>query len=177
MSVNQLFVMLFMVIIFPMIILCINIDTFIIAMSALMIFTAVGNLYYLMTSSTEAHEQDELESEEMEQEFWEAGDVLGINVHKLGYGFAIAVDILVIAYFMYSLFFTKLFIIKAVAIILIADWVYDIIYVVDILLNPPNNSSDDMRYTWKDRLYELYVWIHNIAVIFFVLVIFTIKYL
>jgi hypothetical protein len=180
MSVKNLFMMIFMVIVFPIIILCYDANAFFLIMSGILIFLSIGGLNNLVAPAAEAYDEDEMEPEEVEEAFSEIGEVLGINTRRLGYGFIIAMDLMIITYFVYSFFIVNILFLKAIAIILIADWMYDIIGVIDNMINANDNvnfdAGEDDEFTWKDRLYELYLWVHNIGTIGFIVITFFFKY-
>lgn len=174
MSVKNLFMMICMVIVFPIIIICYNADAFFIIMSIILIFAAIGNLRSL--TSVDDMEQEEVEYDEVDEELTDLGEVLGINTRRLGYGFIVAMDLMVITYFIYALLTIHPFVFRAIAVVLIADWVYDIITIIDNMINPGIQETGEDRGTWKDRLYELYLWLHNIATIGFIIIVFGQKY-
>lgn len=180
MSVKSLFMMIFMVIVFPIVIVFHNADAFFIIMSLILLFMSIGSLNTLMIPQADAYNEEELESEEVEDVLAEIGETIGINTRKLGYGFIIALDLMIIIYFLYSFLILDVLLLKAIAIVLIADWIYDIVGVIDNMLNNSdysNKEQQDNTCTWKDRLYELYLWGHNITTIGFIIVTFFLKFI
>jgi hypothetical protein len=144
------------------------------------VFLSLGSLHTLVVSSNvDEEDEEELENEEVEESFLEIGDTLGINARKLNYGFIISMDLMIIVYFVFTFFILNVLFLKALAIILIANWVYDIIGVIDNMINTGDTGTVDEEdeFTWKDRLYELYLWLHNIATIGFIAVTFFVIYL
>ncbi|MGE4283281.1 MAG: hypothetical protein AB7G87_06115 [Clostridia bacterium] len=183
MSVKNLFMMIFMVVFFPAMIIFCNIDAFFLIMSVIIILLSLGSIRTLIISSQAEIDEEELEDEDEdedgEESFAEVGEALGIDARRLNYGFIIAMNLVIIIYFLYTFFITDILLLKAVAIILIADWIYDLIGVIDNMLNIGKDDidGDDDEFTWKDRLYELYLWMHDIVTIIFIAGTFFFKYI
>lgn len=174
-SARNFFMMVFMVVVFPLTIIFYNTDAFFLMVSLVLVFISVGSLNGLMAQDEGKYEREELETEEDEEAASEIGETLGLNVHKLGYGLVIAVDLIIVLYYLYTFLMIDWTFLKAVAVVLIADWLYDIIKVIDGMINVHNSEEDD-SITWKDRLYELYLWTHNIVNIGFVITVVLLKF-
>ena len=177
MSVKHLFMMIFMIIVFPAMIICYDAEAFFVIMSLILVFISIGNLNRLTAPAQEQQEDiEEIEMEDADQEFSDIGEILGVNIRRLGYGFMIAMNLMVILYFIYALVYVDVFIIRAIAVILIADWMYDIITIIDNMLNGKARKKNQNENRWKNRLQDLYLWFHNISTIGFIISIFVLKY-
>ncbi len=169
MSAKSLVMMFFMVIIFPIIIICYNTGAFFVITSLILMIGAIANLKKLLEQQDLPKEVLEFE-EDLDEELGDIGELLGINARKVSYGFMICMDIIVITYFVYALMLTQSFLIQAIAIILIADWAYDIITIIDSMIN--EETKDEGEMTWKDILYDGYLWAHNLVTMVFIVIVF-----
>lgn len=168
-----MFIMTLMVIAFPLAILFYDTDAFFLLVSFVLLYLSVVNIKVLVAQDERL---DEEASEEYENEFAEINQTLGINIYKLGYGFIIAVDLIFITYFIYSFLMLDILFLKSIAIILMADWLYDIIRVIDHMING-YAIEENKDYDWKAGLNEFYLWMHNIMNIGFIIVTFMLMYI
>ena len=169
MSAKSLVMMFCMVIIFPIVIICYNTGAFFVIMSFVLAIVAIVNLKKLLEQENVSPEASNYE-EDLDDELNDISELLGMNVRKVSYGFMICMDVMVIIYFIYALMLAQSFLIQTIAIILIADWTYDIITIIDNIINGEKPEDEEM--TWKDRVYEFYLWLHNLATIVFIVIVF-----
>ncbi len=180
MSVKNLFIMLMMVTVFPLVIICYETEAFFILMSLILFFSAIGRAY-LINLDIQKYSIDEDEYEDLDDELAIISEETGLNISRLGYGLMIAKNILVILYFLYTFFLTDILLLNAIAVILIANWVYNIIITVDIIINNDNNNDNESEekaiFVWKYWMTTLYALIYNVATIVYIVMIFYLKYI
>ncbi len=177
MSAKTLFIMLMMVTVFPLVIICYDTEAFFIFMSLILFFASISRVYHIDLDIREYSIDEDDEYEDLDDELATVSEELGINISKLGYGLIIAINALVIIYFSYTYFLADILLIKAIAIILIANWVYDIIITVDNIINNNKKNKEEDIPVWKYLISELYTLIHNLATIVYIVIIFYLKYI
>ncbi|NLY42808.1 MAG: hypothetical protein GX066_02325 [Clostridiaceae bacterium] len=179
MSVKNLFMMIFMVILFPIAIIFHDADAFFLFMSIVLVLISINGLAMFIPAVGEDYQEDDLE--DMDESIYGTGEVFGIDIGRLGYGCIIMMDLMVITYFLYSFFMVNILFMKAFAIILIAYWVYDIISVIDSMINGSNEDIPDNGNKgiseWKERIHDFYLWIHHVGTICFIIIAFSLKYI
>ena len=164
---SRLAVFMFMVIT-PLAIALISLESFFVLTSILVIFTSgksLRQLFILNFCSDEAFW-------ELEQQVYRV-QTTDENTRKVNRMVVFLLNILLVIFFVYICFATYNIFLRFASGLVAANWIYDMLRT----FTRSNNVDDSEGWTLKDTLAEIFLWSHNILAIAVVTVAFAVKFL
>lgn len=170
MSDKSLMIILFLVILFPIAIVTANIELFIVLGSVVLLMFAISSIRFSYTELKNWDKKSkEKNFEQMNKENEEISELIGIDIKKFSNNIIIARNIMMIVYFVCSMYFLSSKIIKSMGIIIIAYYVYDVIGIIDTTIN---NTKEELR---RKKIHRIYFMLNNILIITFTLFVIYLK--
>ena len=159
---------LFMLMVFaPAVVAFVNVDAFFVLTSILILLISSKSLKQLIV----ANFGSDAMFERMQQENYLKSNNSGSK--KLDLTIVFLLNFLFIIFFVYTYFISGNVFLKIAAIIVSANWVFDLIRTI-------NNSiafvNPEREWTVRDTLAEVFMWIHNVSTIAFVIIAFGVKF-
>lgn len=164
MSERNIFIMIFLTILFPIAMICSDIEIFLFVGSLVLIFQGISNVIYTIKDiKSKKNDEEEKIKLQIEEESYKISKSVGFDIKKFGSTIIIAKNIMIINYLICAIYFLYSRWFKTVGIILIAYYVYDIINKFDINNKPQTNKTNQKR----DYIHKTYYILHNLLVAYF----------
>ena len=159
---------LFMFMLAPVIIAIINIESFFVLTSILILFTSgksLKRLYIVNFGSDAAFDA-------LEQKYHQRKS-LDEQTRQLNRTMIFLLNLLFIIFFVYTYFVGDSVLLRVASLVTVANWIYDMLRT----FVPQAKMSDNSEWTFKDTLAEFFLWFHSILTVLVVVAVFAIKFL
>ena len=169
MLIRSRFSLFMLMVVLPVTIALINIESFFVLTSILILFISgksLRQLFILNFGSDSAFEA--LEQQHQQRQ------MLDEKSRKLNRMMVFLLNLLFIIFFVYIFFISDNIVLRSAAIIAAASWVFDMLRT----FAPKKQMIDSNEgWTFKDTLAEVFLWFHNLSTIAVVAVVFAVNFL